>query len=547
MGIVRESISFTRHEDPKESLRIGKSAVFEQIIDMLKFDVLRGTARGEAGPKSLSDFSEKNAYAIDTRKFPGIYSENQDRPVFKDIMDSMLDKVKTFSPSKLEHNAAGWVIIFFILGRQDDLWNAPKNWLNDYTFNEFRRYDYKKTIEETKKLGPNKAFALAALRGERELTIWAVENGADNLDIKNNAAIQRACESGDIELVKLLLSKPQVNPAANTQDGKRYGQDDAQFCIRRAAKNGHLEVVKLLMKDNRVDPSYRENFSLAAALANQDVKMVKLLLTDSGVRHRISSMKDASQKRLQKMDEEGLLNEAVGFTRGGDVKANIGIGREKLIGDFIEEMNKELMMSRRQFTLSKEDKTGVFLKAIEVGRSEIVQLLLSDPAVNPAVRKNAPIAVAALHGNAEVVDILLKDERVNPADNHNEALYQAAKEGKIAVVKRLMEDPRVNPADAKESLDRDYNITYEDNYIIREAAANQHLEVIKELLKDPRVKIKKTIQLVDSKLSKQHHIPNALHNWSIILDYLINHHKAQEELTAKEITRIKERIISAKG
>lgn len=542
MGIVRESISFTRLSEPKEAMNIGKTAIFEQIIDMLRYDSLDHPYKDKSGPKSLADFSEKNEYVIDTRKFPGIYSENQDRPLFKEIMDSILDKVKTFSPSKLEHKAAGWVIIFFILGKQDDLWSSPRNWINDYTFNEFRRYDYTRTLEETKKLGPNKAFSLAALRGEKELTIWAIENGATNLDIGNNAAIQRACENGEVDLVKLLLAGPQVDPAANTKDGKRYGHDERNFCIRRAARNGHIEVVKLLLADNRVDPTYRQNWALAAALSNQDVKMVKLLLSDKRVRDRVNSMKDVARKRLQKMDEEGLLNEALGFVRGGDAKETIGIGREKLIGDFIEEMNKHITGSFKMLPLNKEDKNGILTRAAIVGRADIVKLLLSDPAVNPAYRKNSIIATAALNGSLEVVDVLLSDERVNPADNHNETLYQAAKEGKIAIVKRLMEDPRVNPADAKETLDKDFNTVHEDNYIIRETAANGHFDVLKELLREPRVKIKGAIQMVNSKLSKVPQNQPTRDKWNPILDYLINHHKAQEELTDKEIAKYKEKI-----
>jgi len=241
-----------------------------------------------------------------------------------------------------------------------------------------------------------------------------------------------------------------------------------------------------------------------------------------------------------------IVREALGFVRGGDAKETMGIGREKLIGDFVEEMNK---VPGKRFLLSSDDKTGVFLKAIEVGRPEIVRLLLSDPAVNPAVRKNAPIAVAAMNGNVEIIDMLLKDERVKPEDNHNEALYQAAKDGQLAVVQRLLQDPRVNPADAKESLDKNYNVTYEDNYIILETAANGHSEVVKELMKDPRVKIKRTIQLVASKLSK---VPkgfsglpisqSAIDKWSPILDYLLSSTKAKEELTDKEMSRFKEKI-----
>jgi hypothetical protein len=235
-----------------------------------------------------------------------------------------------------------------------------------------------------------------------------------------------------------------------------------------------------------------------------------------------------------------IVRESLGFTRGGDVKAEIGIGREKLIGDFVKEVSN--IPQQRHQILDPANKNEVLYKAALMGRADIIKLLLSDPSANPAYRKNAVVAIAAMKGSVEAVDALLKDDRVNPADNHNEALYQAVKNNQLEVVKRLMEDPRVNPADSKESLDRNSNTVLNDNYIILEAASNQYIAIIKELIKDPRVKIKRSIQLVASKLSKVGIMGPQIEAWKPILDFLINHHKAQEELTDKEIIRFKEKI-----
>ena len=145
-------------------------------------------------------------------------------------------------------------------------------------------------------------------------------------------------------------------------------------------------------------------------------------------------------------------------------------------------------------------------------------------------------------GNPDVIELLLKDERVNPADNHNEALYQAAKNNNVDAVKKLMEDPRVNPADAKESLDKNYNIVYEDNYIIYEAAANQAFAAVEELLKDPRVKVKKTLQMLISKISKVGTSEKAKENWLKMIEIILSKPKIHEELSDKEIDKIKAKI-----
>jgi len=238
-----------------------------------------------------------------------------------------------------------------------------------------------------------------------------------------------------------------------------------------------------------------------------------------------------------------IVRESLGFTRGGDVKANIGLGREKMIGDFVKEVNA--VPNSRNFPLDPTKKNEVLTKAALLGRADIVRLLLSDPEANPAYRKNSIIATAAMSGSLETVDLLLKDDRVNPADNHNETLFQAAKHNSLDVVRRLMEDPRVNPADGKETLDKDYNVIQEDNYIIQEAASNQNFEVMKELMKDPRVKIKRVLQMLVSKIRK---IPNnkiAIDKWTPMIEYVLLSHKAQEELSDKEIAGFKDKVEQA--
>lgn len=302
MGIVRESISFTRQAPSVSGMGIGKAAIFPMIMNEIRYDQLDE----KSGPQSLADFSEKNIYAIDTRKLPSFYEENQDRPVFMEVLKEMLDKVLTFNPNKLEHQAAGWVNLFFRLGREEEIWANPK-WITDYTFNEFRQYDLKRTIETAKKLGANKAFVLGYSRGVPALEKWAIENGATNLTYKMNEPIQQACLRGDLEIVNLLLADPNVDPTANTADGKRYGSNERQYCIRRAAKEGHIDVVKRLLKDKRVDPSYRDNWALAACLEKGDFEMCKLLLTDPRVREAIFDMKPIALKRFENYRRTGQI------------------------------------------------------------------------------------------------------------------------------------------------------------------------------------------------------------------------------------------------
>ena len=307
--IVRESISFTRNGNPAETMKIGKAGLFPQIIEKISNEFAWDPAKDkDLIPQSLSELTENNLYGIDTKKFLRLYAEEHKNTnsVVREILKEIMDKILTFNPNKLEHHAQFWVNLFFTLGRQEDIWANPK-WINDYTFTVFRQYNLKRTIEEIKKLDPNKAFLLGSTRGERELEIWGIENGATNLNHTYNEPIQNACQQGDAELVKLLLADPKVNPGDNTKSGKRYKTDETNFCIRRAAKEGHLEVVKLLLNDKRVNPASKGNWALAAALSNENLKMCQLLLTNQKVRDNIFNMKESSIKKFDSYRRTGEL------------------------------------------------------------------------------------------------------------------------------------------------------------------------------------------------------------------------------------------------
>ena len=93
-----------------------------------------------------------------------------------------------------------------------------------------------------------------------------------NKKINLDRCLEIASDDGQLEMVKILLKDPRVDPS-----------DDNNNSIRRASKNGHLEIVKLLLQDPRVDPSDGNNYSIKAASENGHIKIVRLLLKDPRV------------------------------------------------------------------------------------------------------------------------------------------------------------------------------------------------------------------------------------------------------------------------
>jgi len=311
--IVRESLveaqGFTREGTPVERIGIGRVEVFRQLIKELAYDsLIKGTAVKTNFPDSINEISENNMYIIDTRKFIYEYGNTPKDSVKYAIMTEIMNNVIQMNPNKLEHNAAGWTRIFFTFNRMDEIWNAPKTWINENTWSELRQMDEKTLIEKAKEqLTPNRCMVLSNSYGSPEVMKWALENGCTNANTNTNEPIQQACRRGDLELVKLLLTHPEVDPADTTRDGKRYKNDERQYCIRQAAKEGHAPIVELLMKDRRVDPSYRNNWALAQALAGHHIEVCKLLVRDQRVRSKIEYMKEIDQNRFADLRKSGQL------------------------------------------------------------------------------------------------------------------------------------------------------------------------------------------------------------------------------------------------
>jgi len=75
-----------------------------------------------------------------------------------------------------------------------------------------------------------------------EILTGLIKEGFDP-SADDNYAIKYASENGHLEVVKLLLQDPRVDPIDNN------------YAIQVASKNSHSEVVKLLLQDPRVKTS----------------------------------------------------------------------------------------------------------------------------------------------------------------------------------------------------------------------------------------------------------------------------------------------------
>ena len=118
----------------------------------------------------------------------------------------------------------------------------------------------------------NYTFRLACKNGCIEVVKLLLQDPRVDPTANDNYAFIYACENGHTEVVKLLLEDPRVDPSANNN-----------FAIHCASENGHTEIVRLLLQDPRVDPSADNNFAIHCASQNGHIEIVRLLLQDARI------------------------------------------------------------------------------------------------------------------------------------------------------------------------------------------------------------------------------------------------------------------------
>ncbi|PRP87810.1 putative ankyrin repeat protein [Planoprotostelium fungivorum] len=164
--------------------------------------------------------------------------------------------------------------------------------------------------------------------------------------------------------------------------------DDLLLAVR-----GRVESLRLLLAhDSRVDPSAHDNYAIrwSAKKGHNETVDIQLLLTDSRVNPSVQD------------------NYAIRSASNEDNEAIRGAANE--------------------------------------GHREAIQLLLTDPPVDPSAQDNEAIIRAARKGHTEVLRLLMSDSRVDPSAQDNEAIRGAAIEGHRQVIQLLLTDPPVDPS-----------------------------------------------------------------------------------------------------
>ena len=182
----------------------------------------------------------------------------------------------------------------------------------------------------------------------------------------NKYSLVHAVNEGHLELVRLLLSNPNINVDIPYSELSKYipiellkGKSSSCLLILSSAK-GYVDILRVLLNDRRFNPSEPNNMAIRTACEHGHVKCVEILLND------------------MRVDPTDCSNDAL-------------------------------------------------ISACETGQYEVVSVLLKDKRINPSDLENAAIGTCILRNDINIARLLLEDGRVNPKDRDNMFILHAMK------------------------------------------------------------------------------------------------------------------------
>ncbi|ORY47373.1 hypothetical protein BCR33DRAFT_764394 [Rhizoclosmatium globosum] len=284
---------------------------------------------------------------------------------------------------------------------------------------------------------------------------------------QGNRTLLWACERGDLDVVKVLLT-----------DNRVTFLDEAFLAVCSSA---HEDVLRLFLNDTRIDPSVQDNLGLVDAAKFGSVSTVRLLLADPRVdpSRRTDLFAAAVCNSYEPEAIVKLLLEDGRSNPGGENNAAICLATIRRRAECVE----MLLRDPRVDPTAQDGRP--LQEAVARGISDVARLLLDDPRVDPSAFDNIAVRIALSNlrpandliedDGREVIRMLMNDERVDLAAGDSQILCNAVyMRGNWIALAMLMEDNQVNPA-------------CHNNLPLRLAAQNIDLQCVQILLKDDRV------------------------------------------------------------
>lgn len=357
--------------------------------------------------------------------------------------------------------------------------------------------------------------------------------------LPSDDALTRSCYIGDARMVELLLDNPEIDPAANNNEAIRLASmkghdavvqlliedvrvEPVPVCLADACYGGHTDVVISLIGDIRVNPN---GASLLNACRQGYRYIVDILLTCP--RKRITPDTGNEQALLAAVRSGDCKVVRMLLDAGFDPNIDNGVALITAIDIGYDAITNELLDDdRTNPSLSNSEALAL---ACTRGYISIVERILSDARVDPTAQNNKAVVSAFQHNRGTIAAMLLRliqgtEEPdgamsykflINPSIRGNSLIYVAAANGNCKLVRMLLEDPRVNPNDER----------YKP---VRAAIHGGHVDILDMLLQDPRIE-----NTIDYKAE----IEMAAIRGRLVMKKLLKHHRRRLMLKKLDIRK----------
>jgi ankyrin repeat protein len=284
--------------------------------------------------------------------------------------------------------------------------------------------------------------------------------------------LQIAVESGNLEIVSLLLLDPRLNtPRLNTVP---YHTDILVTpCI-----NNDMDLLQLLLSDSRFNPDDSQCFREACARGRTAI--VKLLVKDKRLTlfgvdsSRIMSMQQWNnynnhQRGINAVFEKGYYDLVQFFLEDSRFQLSSGLLSTACKSTSVNVVRCVLQDRRVQ---TPKDWSCILREVCTSNLFDILEILLQDSRVT--VDPSLP-EVAVCWSSEKVLQLLLKDSRICSSDRlyYEKAVTRAVIMRRVEHLKLLL-------------LDKRFESSFFNQQLIR-ACVNGSLEIVQVLLNDPRI------------------------------------------------------------
>lgn len=237
-------------------------------------------------------------------------------------------------------------------------------------------------------------FNEAIRRGDIDYVRHCIEHDCTAIDL--NCGFVNAVNFGHIELVKLFLADPRVDPMAHGNEALIY-----------ALRYNRPDIMKLLLEVSKFEPViYNEAFETMIELGF--VELARLFIEDA----QIAPVLD--------------YNDSIGIAICED---RFHIVQMMLVGSYFDPAAGNNYAIRY---------------AAKLGHLKIVKLLMKDPRVDPTASENYAFRHACKNGHVKTAKFLLTDPRINPNDAKIYAIRFAMISNRVKVVKLLLSKPEIS-------------------------------------------------------------------------------------------------------